>query len=251
VEIAGISYNMWAARPEIAPHNPPSWEEFQKFPFFQVPLEVGKYNVRFMDEFKNNKPLNTPSGKVEFYSEWLATKDLKKVSHGDKTFGKGTISPLAKYEKPPYSPLSHGYEKAPLYMITPHAFYRTHWHQDDNPWFRDEYRSSIWVSAADAKARGIKDNDLVMVHNHVGQCMLPAYVTNRLVPGVTCLIFGRQYEPSGVKTAIMPDGIDRAGVCNFLIPTEHFDARRGALLCSGMVQIERAESAVTIPNVCE
>ncbi len=129
-------------------------------------------------------------------------------------------------------------------MITPHAFYHQHFCQDGNPWFRDEYRMSVWISVADAKARDIKDNDLVMVHNGVGQCVVPAYVTSRLTPGVTCLIFGRQYEPSPFKTDIMPDGIDRAGSCNLLISSEHFDSRRGALLTNGMVEITKVDTSM-------
>jgi len=115
---------------------------------------------------------------------------------------------------------------------------------DENVWFRDEYRGSVWISVPDAKARHIKDNDLVMVHNDTGQCVLPAYVTSRLTPGVCCMIFGRNYEPSAVKTDLMPDGVDRAGSCNILINDDHFDARRGILFTNSLVEIEKADRAL-------
>jgi anaerobic dimethyl sulfoxide reductase subunit A len=126
-------------------------------------------------------------------------------------------------------------------MITPHAFYRQHFAQDENPWFRDEYRMDVWISAADAAQRGIKDGDMVLAHNGVGQCLVPAYVTSRLTPGIACMIFGRNYDPSHLKTDIMPEGIDRAGSCNFLIPSEDYDHRRGILLCAGMIEITNVE----------
>lgn len=241
-DLAGVQYNKWRELPEITPLNPPTWEEFQKEPIFRVPID--DYNVCMRDQFEKDIPLETPSGKIEFYSNFLATQDLTRVSTRSKTFGKGVISPISKYKRHPYSLLSPRVNKHPLYMITPHAFYRQHFCQDENPWFRDEYRPSVWISAVDAKARNIKDNDLVLVHNDVGQCMLPAYVTSRLTPGVCCMIFGRNYEPSEFKTDLMPEGIDRAGSCNILIPDEHFDARRGALLTNALVEISKADRSL-------
>ena len=41
--------------------------------------------------------------------------------------------------------------------------------------------------------------------------------------GVCCIIFGRRYEPSAVKSERMPYGIDMRGDCNFLIPSEFRD----------------------------
>ncbi|MGV8083572.1 MAG: molybdopterin-dependent oxidoreductase [Coriobacteriia bacterium] len=246
-ELAGESYDAWRQLPEIAKWNPPTFEEFQKVPIFRVPID--DYNVRLKEEFENDIPLDTASGKIEFYSDWLATHDFKKATQGTKTYGKGVISPMPKYKHQPYSLFSSIALREPLYMITPHAFYRQHFAQDGNPWFRDEYRPSVWISVADAKARSIKDNDLVLVENGAGQCMLPAYVTSRLTPGVACMIFGRQYEPSNVKTDLMPDGICTAGSCNFLISDDHFDARRGILLCNSMVEVKKANRS--LPGIYE
>ena len=68
----------------------------------------------------------------------------------------------------------------------PHR-YRLNWKPDANPMLRDEvYRHSVWLSPADANARGIKDGDLVLVYNDVGSTILTAYVTSRIVPGSDC-----------------------------------------------------------------
>jgi anaerobic dimethyl sulfoxide reductase subunit A len=62
------------------------------------------------------------------------------------------------------------------------------------------YRHRVWISVADARARGIKDNDPIMVYNDRGKVVMPAYVTPRMMPGVVLLHHGGNYEPdeSGV-----------------------------------------------------
>lgn len=240
LDLAHEQYEIWKAGPEIAKLDPPSWEEFLEYPLFRVRQK--DYNVKLRDNFENDIPLHTDSGKIEFYSEFLANSDLKRaVMSGSKCLGKGTVTPIAKYRPPVRSFFSALTNKYPLYIVTPHSFYRHHFCQDQNPWFLDEQRRSVWISVPDAKARGIKDGDQVMVFNDLGQCLVPAYVTSRLTPGVCCLIFGRQYAPSGIKTELMPDGIDVAGSCNFLLSNDMGDARRGCLICNGLVEVQSAE----------
>jgi len=48
---------------------------------------------------------------------------------------------------------------------------------------------------ADAKARGIRDGDWVRVFNDQGEVRLEAYVTSRIMPGVTVIRQGAWYEP--------------------------------------------------------
>ncbi len=86
------------------------------------------------------------------------------------------------------------------------------------PWLNgDCYRHSCWISVADAKARGIKDGDLVRVYSSVGEMIIPGYVTSRIIPGVAAVFHGGMYQPGGAKTDLMPDGVDRGGNQNFLI----------------------------------
>ena len=106
---------------------------------------------------------------------------------------------------------------------------------------RDEYRNSVWISVPDAKARGIRDGDLVLAYNDAGEVMVPAYVTSRMTPGCACLIFGRYYSPSAIKTEKMPDGIDRWGNCNFLIPNNQHDDIIGPILCAALIDVKRVD----------
>jgi anaerobic dimethyl sulfoxide reductase subunit A len=241
-DLARDAYDEWREYPEVKPLDPPTFDEFKELPYFIRPVE-GDYHVWMKEQIDNDIPLDTPSGKIEFDAKFVEEKNYHTMQYRSKTYGKGTVQEIGRYQQPPYSLLAAGYQDRPLYLVTPHAFYRQHFCQDENPWFRDEYRMSVWISAADAKARGIKDNDMVLAQSDVGQCLVPAYVTSRLMPGVSCMIFGRNYEPSEIKTAIMPDGIDMAGSCNFLISDDHFGARRGILLCSGMIDIIKASGS--------
>jgi anaerobic dimethyl sulfoxide reductase subunit A len=241
-QLSREAYEGWMGLPEIAPHNPPPWEEFVKKPIFRVPID--EPNIRLKEEFANGTPLETPSGKIEFYSEYLASADLTRTRLRSKCFGKGDVPPMAMYKAMPEGFFDVKVRKYPLYLVTPHSFYRQHTTQDENRWFQDEYRTSVWLSVPDAKARGIKDGDLVMVYNDVGQSVVPAYVTSRLTPGVTCLIFGRNYHPSRVQTEVMPEGIDRRGSCNLFIPIDYQDDVRGALLCNALVEVKKMDVAL-------
>lgn len=239
-EISKEAYEIWANMPEVAEYNPPEWNEFLKKPIFRVPVPVEKAHIRFREELERGEsPFDTPSGKIEFYSDYLASADLRNTNYRSKCFGEGDIPPMAKFRPQPETLLDAKSNKFPLHMLTPHSYYRQHTCQDSNPWFNDEYRTSIWLGVADAQARGIQDGDLVRVYNEAGEVVLPAYVTSRLTPGVVCLPFGRQYEPNKVKTELMPEGIDRRGSCNFLIPLDYKDSIRGSLLSNALVEIEK------------
>ena len=58
----------------------------------------------------------------------------------------------------------------------------------------------VWVNVADAKARGIKDNDLVRIYNDMGESIVRAYVTSRISPGVVLLRHGAWFNPNKAGT---------------------------------------------------
>ena len=145
---------------------------------------------------------------------------------------------MGQYLMPETGYLGKNVATYPLYMMSPHSFYRQHSAQDSNPLSRDEARHAIWMSVADATARGINDNDLVHVYNDVGEIILPAYVTSRIVPGTVIVRFGAWYEPSQDKTALMPDGIDMRGAANFLIKDDYEGLLLGIDFASSLVQVE-------------
>ncbi|MEI8154673.1 MAG: molybdopterin dinucleotide binding domain-containing protein, partial [Hyphomicrobiales bacterium] len=52
------------------------------------------------------------------------------------------------------------------------------------------------ADAADAKARGIRDGDVVRVHNSRGSCLAGAIVSDTVSPSVVNLSCGAWYDPA-------------------------------------------------------
>ena len=218
---------------------PKDWETFKKKPIIEIPME--RAHTKFEDEIREKKPFKTPSGKLEFYSERYATVNPKGVSDMYGAALGEPLPPMARWRPSPESLFSAKTNQYPLYLVTPHSFFRQNMNQDANRMMRDEYRNSVWISVADAKKRGIKDGDLVIAFNDAGEVMVPAYVTSRITPGCACLIFGRYYYPSGMKTEKMPDGIDRWGNCNFLTPNKQYGDVIGPLLCAALIDVKKVD----------
>ena len=85
-------------------------------------------------------------------------------------------------------------KKYPLLQLSPHSRYRVHYLFWEHPWLRGHiYQHRVWISAADAKAREIKDGDLVTVYNDRGRIVMPAYVTSRIMPGIIVIHHGGKY----------------------------------------------------------
>ena len=130
-------------------------------------------------------------------------------------------------------------------MSSPHGLFRIHTLLDNQPLLSiDCYRHAIWISVADAKARGIKDDDPVRVYNDQAEIIMPAYVTSRVVPGTVNIFHGGWYTPNKTKTDLMPEGIDTRGAPNLLT---HYDEQPlpETILdhepCKALVQIEKWE----------
>ena len=195
-------------------------------------------------------PFDTPSGKIEFYSDFLADKEMARKSYilpkrkidNKCCFGGSippTIPPMGKWMLPWNSMLGPRAAKYPLAMLTSHSLHRQHNSQDNNPWHRNELRHSIHLSHVDALARGIKDGNLVHVYNDHGEIIIPAYVTSRITPGVVVIPHGAWPELSRVKTKLMPEGIDKRGNDNFLTSSNYYPWTVGVVRCTELVQVEK------------
>jgi len=246
-------YRSWAQDNGIEPSEPPTWEEFYNHPVFRVPLKR-RPNFGFRAQIEDEVPFGTPSGKIEFYSDFVAEsktadhewiKEIPEIGvRSGACFGgsfPAVIPPMGKWVEPWDSMTSELSKTYPLRVLSPHSFYRQHTAHDNNPWMREETRHALWISVGDAKKRGIKDGDLVRVYNEVGEMLLPAYVTQRLAPGTTIVGYGAWYEQSGVKTKRMPDGIDIRGQVNFLTPSKHYPWINGISHSAHLVQVEKVK----------
>lgn len=142
-------------------------------------------------------PFPTLSGKIEIYSEVIAA------------LSNPLIPPVPKHIDPWEGPEDPECVFYPLQLITPHQKNRAHSCFDNNPLLRQIEEQSLCLSAKDAMARGISDGDLVRVFNRRGECIVPALVTETIMPGVVGLGEGAWYQPDAI-------GRDRGGCPNVL-----------------------------------
>jgi anaerobic dimethyl sulfoxide reductase subunit A len=110
----------------------------------------------------------------------------------------------------PFESLNHPLAKVyPFHMITPHPRWRTHSIFHNIPWLRETYQQEITLNASDAKRLGIRTGDTVEAWNGRGRIVLPAYVTERCMPGVVVVFEGAWMDRDR-------NGVDRAGNPDFL-----------------------------------
>lgn len=179
--------------------------------------------IAFEKEIKDpeRNKFRTPSGKIEIYSKVVAD-----MNHPQ-------LPPIPKYIESWESlndPLS---KKYPLQLITTHFKRRAHSQFENLPWLREQQEQMVSLNSIDAEARGISQGDLVRVFNDRGEMIIPARVTERVMPGVIDVPQGAWYNPD-------ENGVDRGGCANVL--TKNVTSPGGAF-CSNtaLVQLEKVE----------
>lgn len=200
-----------------------SWEEFSEKGYFIPPFDPDWEKIppgmrQFYDD-PETYPLDTPSGKLEFYSEALAEN-----FPDDKERG-----PIAKWVTG--GPESEGWthdetqwgEKAkeyPLLLVASPGRWRVHVQGDDITWFREIETCKVkgsdgylyepmWINPVDAEKRGIKHGDIVKVRNDQGIILCGAYVSERILPGAIFVNKGARVDP-------ITERIDRGGSTNLI-----------------------------------
>ena len=179
-----------------------SWEEFKKRGIYK--FKLARPHVAFQDNVEQGKPWSTPSGKIEILSTVLAqTRDWTRTQYGYH------IPSIPKWIEPWESLNSPKTEKHPFHLISPHPRWRTHSIFNNIPWLRETYEQEVTINASDAAKKGIKTGDTVIVFNDRGKCVVPAYVTERVMPGVLVLHEGAWLD-------VDENGVDRSGNPDFL-----------------------------------
>jgi len=198
----------------------PDYDTFKEKAVY--PLKFPEPQVAFKEQIEDpkNHPFPTPSGKIEVYSRRLAGMNNPE------------IPPIPKYIETWESrndPLVANY---PLQLITTHFKRRTHSQFERVPWLRELMPQAISINPIDAKARGINDGDEVRVFNDRGEIIIPAKLTERVMPGVVDLPQGAWYSPD-------KHGVDRGGCANVL--TKDVRSPGGAVTYNtALVQIQKA-----------
>ncbi|MFC1868512.1 molybdopterin-dependent oxidoreductase [Thermodesulfobacteriota bacterium] len=222
-----------------------SFEDLKKKGYYPVPTdpEWKKYRPGMIDFYEDpdNNPLQTPSGKLEFYSQRLA-------EHFPDDEERPPIPKWIPYgETHQESLLCERAKKYPLLLVSNHARWRVHAQHDDVSWLReidtckikgpDQYHyQPIWIHPKDAAERDIKNGDVVGIYNERGTVLGGAYVTERIMPGVVSQDHGSRYDP------IVPGEIDRGGSNNVISPRNTTSKNATGMATSGfLVEVDRVD----------
>lgn len=185
-----------------------------------------------LKDFRDNpeaNPLDTPSGKIEIYSEQIAEiAATRKVEKGDK------IIPTPEYWPAVEGMEDHGQlKKYPLQMTGFHTKGHVHSTYSSVAQLNEAVPDEIWMNPMDAQARGLKNGDLAEIFNDRGRVHMPVKVTNRMMPGVTAM-------PEGAWAKTNRDGVDVGGCINRLTSMRPTALAKGNPQHTNLVEIKRA-----------
>ena len=232
-----------------------SFEEFEEKGYFVVPtaLDWEKHPAGLINFYNDpqNHPLQTPSGKIEFYAQNLARHfpgDTERpsvphwiekgISHDERISGDRA-------------------KKYPLLMVSNHGRWRVHAQCDDITWTREiptckvkgpdgYYYEPLWINPQDARARNIENGDIVKVYNERGTVLGGACVTERIMPGVVYMDHGARYD------SIIPGELDRGGAINTITPHSTTSRNATGMAVSGfLVEVEYVNFSELIKNYPE
>ena len=241
------AFEQWADNETIRAYlgydKKPTWEEFHEHPVVRVEIDEPFYPFKNMIE-AGESPFNTPTGKVEPFSHFVRDHDMTETRWRGEfeampvwspSYVEGDIGSASNDGF--YNPKTQDY---PLSLVTPVSIYRQHSAHDNNPFMREDvYRHGVWISGVDAAARGIKDGDLCRVYSDRGEAMLPAYVTNRCMPGTAAIFHGGWFQTNGEAAEMNNFGQDMRGAPNILLDDAHLPHILGALIIAGLCNVEK------------
>ena len=196
------------------------YDRFKEEGVHRVKMEQPHVAFRRQIEDPENNPFETPSGRIEIFSQRVA--DLNKAE----------CPPIPKY-LPTFEDRNDPlWTKYPLQLVTPHPRNRVHSELYKVPWLREVEPHRIWINTDDAAARGISDGDEVEVFNDRGRVAIRAWVTQRIKPGVVCLFEGAWYDPD-------ESGVDR-GACANTLTKDAYSGGGAAVMNTVLVQVAGA-----------
>ena len=221
-------YGLWRRACGMQGIEVPDFAAFWDQGFVEIPPPATSYTQ--FAEFRADpdaNPLNTPSGKVEIYSETIAG------------FG---------YEEVPGHPVwmaprewlgSELAQRFPLHMLSFQPFTRLHGQLDTGRVAeanRVQGREPILMHPDDAAARGLADGQVVRVFNDRGAIAAGLRVTDELRRGVVAMATGAWWNPARAGATEAPCLHGNANVLTQDVPTSRLGQGSAAQSC--LVQIE-------------
>jgi anaerobic dimethyl sulfoxide reductase subunit A len=200
----------------------PEFESFRQNGLFRYkkskPAIAYERQIR---DIKNN-PFNTPSGKIEIFS-----KRIYRLDAPDE------IPAIPRYVACPEGPEDNLKERYPLQLIgwhTKRSCHSIHFNNRDMDGIEPQ---RLWINPLDAEKRGISDTQEVEVFNDRGRLRIRAYVTDRIISGVTAMPEGAWYKPDA-------SGVDTNGSINVLTSTRATPFAKGNPQHTNLVEVAPA-----------
>jgi len=238
-----------------------SWEDFKKAPYVLTKPAANwqQDKVGLIDFYTDpvKYPRDTPSGKLEFWSQTLA----------DKFPDDNERAPMPKWvvggPNPNWSVGGSGWthdeslegervKRFPYLLVSNHPRWRVHVQCDDVPWLReiqtckvkgpDGYMyEPIWINPIDAQKLGIKQGDIVKMWNERGIELGGAYITGRIIPGAVYQDHGPREDWISTKTGEL---INRSGTNNQISPERGVSKNCWGMATSGyLVAVQKLDPA--------
>ena len=172
--------------------------------------------------------LNTPSGKVEIFSERIAG------------FGYADCPGHPTWIPPTEFLGSATARTFPMHLISNQPRTRLHSQLDCGDVSRGSKvgdREPATLNPHDAAARGIADGDVIRIFNRRGHCLAGAVLSNAVMPGVVQLSTGAWYDP---ETPGDPAALCKHGNPNVLTrDAGSSELGQGPIAQSALVQVEK------------
>ncbi|MDH3683483.1 MAG: molybdopterin-dependent oxidoreductase [Acidimicrobiia bacterium] len=150
---------------------------------------VGHTDHVFLGAFRADpagRPLPTPSGKIELFSERIAG-----FGYDDCPGHPTWLEPYERLGTP-------AADRHPLHLVSNQPTTRLHSQHDHSAVSRDAKvadREPIRLHPDDAAARGIGEGDVVRVFNDRGSCLAGARISDAVAPGIAQLATGAWFDP--------------------------------------------------------
>ena len=205
----------------------PDFEGFWEVGFVEVP-EPEKDFILFED-FRQNPvaaPLNTPSGRIELYSEKIAA------------FAYADCPPHPAWLAPAEWLGADAARQWPLHLVSSQPADKLHSQLDAGDISMQQKiktRQCVRLHPDEALRRGIATNDLVRVFNARGSCLAGAQIDGDVMPGVLIMSTGAWFDPQS-------EALERHGNPNVLtLDIGTSSLGQGSSAFTALVEVERWE----------
>lgn len=175
-----VIYDEFATNAKIEGVRVPSWENLKQQNFVRLPIDSEENETIPYGEFRKNpetNPLETPSGKIEIFSERIAS------------FGYTEVPGHPVFQMPNFDRVY------PLRLLSPQPDDKLH-SQLQAAIEDKQNHSTLLMHPVDANARKLVDGDEVRITSPFGACVARLEARITIKPGVVSLPTGSWFSPT-------------------------------------------------------